>query len=85
MEFMQGLVGIGVVILIILFLRSKTEETLRPPDSRRQTAATGDEAVIELMRQGRKIDAVKAYRRTQSAGLKEAVEAVERLAEEAGV
>lgn len=44
-----------------------------------------DSHVLQLMRAGRKIDAIKLYREQRRVGLKEAKDAVEALAREHGV
>lgn len=71
---------IVVVVVLVLILRARSETRLRPPGP--QNPGTGNAGVAELMRQGRKIEAVKLYRRTHSVGLTEALKAVERIEHE---
>ena len=52
-----------------------------PADSARQSAGSSQERqILDLMSQGREIDAIKLYRSWTSAGLKEAKNAVEAMA-----
>ncbi|MGW5444800.1 ribosomal protein L7/L12 [Streptomyces asiaticus] len=44
-----------------------------------QVAEPGLERVMDLVRQGKKIEAIKVYRELTDAGLKEAKDAVERM------
>ncbi|MEU8875044.1 ribosomal protein L7/L12 [Streptomyces javensis] len=44
-----------------------------------QVAEPGMERVVALVRQGKKIEAIKVYRELTDAGLKEAKDAVERM------
>ena len=61
---------------------SAAQEPAEEPTS---GAKTVDDEVLELMRNRRKIEAIKVYRERCGVGLKEAKEAVETLAAEQGV
>ncbi len=55
------------------------------PSSTEPETSRRDEQLLELLRAGRKIDAIKLYRKQTQAGLKEAKDAVEALAAEHGI
>ena len=82
---MKPLYIIGLFFLFLFFLSVKTKrdetnlknEGLYPPDGN----GTMDH-VKSLMAKGYKIQAIKIYRQIHNVGLKEAKEAVEKLAEE---
>ncbi len=56
---------------------SAPDETAAGPD---QPASESEDEVLNLMRSGKKISAIKAYRERTGVGLKEAKDAVEALA-----
>jgi len=61
---------------------SAPEETAGAPG---QPASEADDEVLKLLRSGRKIAAIKAYREQTGVGLKEAKDAVEALAAQRGI
>ena len=77
---------IGTIAIIMFLISAKTkraEDHLRhdgliPPAGQAGT----DEQLKTLIQKGQKIQAIKLYRETHRVGLKEAKEAVEKLAEQ---
>lgn len=62
------------------------ERTLKSAELASATSSGNDDAALrELLRGGQKIEAIKRYRERTGAGLKEAKDAVEALAAEAGL
>ena len=84
MDYLPWLSLLGIIFGFFVWVRGRTVETLKPPGlSEGQQSpphAASDNPVLDLMRQGRKIEAVKLYRELHHVGLKEAVDAVEELA-----
>lgn len=70
--------AIGAAVVFVLWSR-RGERTIAPRLRARHAPPT-EERVDELLRAGRKIEAIKAYRLLHGVGLKEAKEAVERRA-----
>jgi len=75
-------IGIGVVLMIVVIaiVRSAARGpavTLPPPNL--PSLAEVDPAILERIRAGRKIEAIKLYRERYGIGLKDAKEAVEAL------
>lgn len=58
-------------------------EEITPPV--RQTSEPSEQDVLELLRAGKKIDAIKLYREQTGSGLAEAKQAVEQLGREHGI
>jgi ribosomal protein L7/L12 len=64
------------------------ERTLRTgelPGSKNEVIADLETDLLEHLREGRKIEAIKRYRQATNAGLKEAKDAVEALAQQRGI
>jgi ribosomal protein L7/L12 len=79
MKLIPIIVAIGI-LLLILVLRSSSE-IKSSSDFDIEGPAT-DADIQRLLQTGRKIDAIKVYRRLHRVGLKEAKDAVDRLAAE---
>ncbi len=75
------IVAIIAIVLILFKLKPKPIE-----DTDRTTSIihthTDDKAIIEEIKKGNKINAIKLYRELHSVGLKEAKEAVDKLIED---
>jgi ribosomal protein L7/L12 len=82
MIFLLGLVVLGIVVLgaVIAFSRGRNVEvvSLKPPPPG-QPVLGPDASPEQLLRAGRKIEAIKRYRELTGSGLKEAKDAVEAL------
>lgn len=90
------LLGVGVLVVVVVLGSSATDRRLTRVDRRlarmerkldavasRLGVAVEEPELAEvtaLLRQGKKIQAIKVYRETTGVGLKEARDAVERLA-----
>lgn len=73
-----GLVAVGVLILVLSARNEVTVMDVKPPPPE-QPPAEKPASVLELLRAGRKIEAIKAYRESTGVGLKEAKDAVEAM------
>ena len=71
---------VGVALIAILLARGSAPGPARVSPGER---ADLDEELARYLDEGRKIEAIKLYRRLHGVGLKEAKEAVERLAADA--
>ncbi len=86
MTLILALVALVVIFLLVIFWQGgspKREENF--PDSRasgNQLSVREREEMLELLRQGKKIHAIKIYRNLTGCGLKEAKDAVEKLERE---
>lgn len=70
---------LGILLVILLERRSRLRaRKVREPGILRLDAGTADE-LRDLLRQGKKIEAIKLYRHRSGAGLKAAKDAVEDL------
>lgn len=72
-----GVVLVLVAAIIVLTIRSKSVEVVNPTPPQSQTARSPE----ELVRAGKKLEAVKRYRELHRVDLKRAKEAVEALAD----
>lgn len=81
MTLTSVIAGVAVAVLIFLVLRASS----RSGDSDLPDADLATEADLRtLIMAGRKIDAIKVYRRLHRVDLKAAKDAVERMADELG-
>jgi ribosomal protein L7/L12 len=82
MQFLAAIVAALALAVIVLAIvtRSDTAPQVGPPDV--APAPLDEDSTRALLLRGRKIEAIKAYRELHRIGLKEAKEAVERLAEQ---
>ena len=73
-----------IVVVLALLIRSRRDERASLPPARDPVPTSGksDETIRQLLRSGRKIDAIKHHRQQYGTGLKEAKEAVERMERE---
>jgi len=79
MEIVTGIAAFLALVLVVRLLATRGERlTSAATDS--VAAPVTDEAVRELLLRGRKIQAIKTYRTLHGVDLKNAKEAVERLA-----
>lgn len=76
------LVGLAVLVLVIVLSRRGERVDSPPRRSTRSLPSAGE--VDELLRAGRKIEAIKAYRALHGVDLKEAKDAVDARARELG-
>jgi hypothetical protein len=79
-----GLVGVVVLGVVVLVLSARNQVTVMdvrppPPEGVVRPPASGAGPVADLLRAGRKIEAIKKYRELTGVGLKEAKDAVEAL------
>ncbi|MBL8923074.1 MAG: ribosomal protein L7/L12 [Myxococcaceae bacterium] len=79
-----GLVGVVLLGVVVLVLSARNQVTVTdvrppPPEGVVRAPGTGPAEVADLLRAGRKIEAIKRYRELTGAGLKEAKDAVEAL------
>lgn len=61
------------------------DDAVAAPVIRESAGDAGDEQLLTLIRQGKKIEAIKVYREAHGVGLKEAKMAVDALARSAGI
>jgi ribosomal protein L7/L12 len=80
MQIAAILAAVVVLALLVRAITARGERLGAGPSSGVPTAPTED-SIRELVLHGRKIDAIKAYRTLHRVGLKDAKQAVERLAE----
>jgi ribosomal protein L7/L12 len=73
MELLLGLAVFAVAVLILRGISKRGESAPAPP------GPVTEDTVRHYLAQGRKIQAIKAYREIHPTGLKEAKEAVERI------
>lgn len=79
-----GLVGVVVLGVVVLVLSARNQVTVMdvrppPPEGVVRAPASGEGPVADLLRAGRKLEAIKKYRELTGVGLKEAKDAVEAL------
>lgn len=72
-------VGAVVAALVVRAITARGERGSLPP---LPPGLSGDAAIQALLQRGRKIEAIKIYREQHGVGLKEARQAVERMARE---
>jgi len=77
---MAGFVAVGLFIAFILKLRPIRRLPENVPNNTGQ--GSSDNEVRRLLAAGQKIEAIKLYRETYGTGLKEAKDAVDKIAEE---
>jgi ribosomal protein L7/L12 len=77
MKLFSILVGIGI-LLLILVLRSRSE--IKSPSGSDLNRPETDADIRAFLQTGRKIEAIKAYRRLHRVDLKTAKDAIDRLA-----
>ena len=81
---MQIVAVIAAIVVLALLVRAVTARggRLNSAPSRPVSAPFTDVSVRDLLLHGRKIEAIKVYRSLHLVGLKDAKQAVERLAEQ---
>ena len=79
MKIAIAVLVIGFVLALLTRARSNERTSLPPARGPRPTSGKRDEIIRELLRSGRKIEAIKHYRQQYGTGLKEAKEAIERM------
>lgn len=72
------IIAAAAALLVILIVRSRSVIASPPDGSLNSPATEGD--IERLVHAGRKIDAIKAYRRLHQVDLKTAKDAIDRLA-----
>ena len=73
MNLIIGAIAVGFIVGGLLAVRKGAKLPSDPLE-------TTDEAIERYVRMGRKLDAIKAYRRKTGVGLKESKEAIEAIA-----
>jgi ribosomal protein L7/L12 len=79
MKIAIAVLVVGFVLALLIRARGNARTSLPPARGPLPASGKRDEIIRELLRSGRKIEAIKHYRQQYGTGLKEAKEAIERM------